>query len=178
MNSSAIKSKSSLTLRNLYPGGKHPKMRGTEWQEKPHKMVFESGPNKGKSKGAQQILLERGYMLNQIKEMKLEECITNYTSLFTRPRKNEVKLSEKKLKAELIRDISSVVDQEVTPCEKYCGICIHAEHKFEYGQQKGGGDNQVKRAIEIVKIKYPSEENIVNWLFDQSSGHCAYADDA
>ena len=74
-------------------------MRGTEWQGKPHKMVYESGPNKGKSKGAQQILLERGYMLNQIKEMKLEECIMNYTSLFTRPRKNEVKLSEKKLKA-------------------------------------------------------------------------------
>ena len=50
-------------------------MRGTERQGKPHKMVFESGPNKGKSKGAQQILLERGYTLNQIREMKLEGCI-------------------------------------------------------------------------------------------------------
>ena len=48
---------------------------------------------------------------------------TNYTSLFARARKNEAKLSEKKLKAELIRDISSVVGQEVAPCEKYCGIC-------------------------------------------------------
>ena len=55
---------------------------------------------------------------------------------------------------------------------------IHAEHKFEYGQQKGGGDNQVKCAIKIVKVKYPSEESIVNWLFDQSSGHYAYADNA
>ena len=42
---------------------------------------------------------------------------------------------------------------------------------------KGRG-NQVKRAIKIVKVKYPSEENTINWLFDQSSGHCAYADDA
>ena len=141
-------------------------------------MVYESGPKKGKSKGAQQILLERGYMLNQIKEMKLEECITNYTSLFTRPRKNEVKLSEKKLKAELIRDISSVVGQEVTPCEKYCGICNPCRAQIWIWTTKGGGDNQVKRGIKIVKVKYPSEENIVNWLFDQSSGHCAYADDA
>ena len=37
---------------------------------------------------------------------------------------------------------------------------------------------QVDVALRISKIKYPAEDYNVVWLFDQSSGHCAYSDDA
>ena len=37
---------------------------------------------------------------------------------------------------------------------------------------------QVEVALRISKIKYPAEDYNVVWLFDQSSGHCAYSDDA
>ena len=36
---------------------------------------------------------------------------------------------------------------------------------------------QVKDAISIAEFKYPTS-NIIVFLFDQSSGHCAYASDA
>ena len=60
---------------NLNPGGAQPKMRDTEWEGQRQSLVFESGPNKGKAKGARQILLERGYSDEQIKQMKLKGCI-------------------------------------------------------------------------------------------------------
>ena len=38
--------------------------------------------------------------------------------------------------------------------------------------------SQVKDTIKIVKVKYPREMYDVIWLFDHSSGHTAFADDA
>ena len=37
---------------------------------------------------------------------------------------------------------------------------------------------QVKSAITNAEFKYPKESNTLVWLFDQSSCHCAYNDDA
>lgn len=37
---------------------------------------------------------------------------------------------------------------------------------------------QVKTPISIAKFKYPVTQNTLVFLFDQSSGHCAYSDDA
>lgn len=37
---------------------------------------------------------------------------------------------------------------------------------------------QVKKAITIAEIKYPSDKFTLVWLFDQSSGHCAYREEA
>ena len=36
----------------------------------------------------------------------------------------------------------------------------------------------MKSAISIAEFKYPKEQNTIMFLFDQSSGDCAYADDA
>ena len=38
--------------------------------------------------------------------------------------------------------------------------------------------NQVKSEISIAEFKYPKEQNTIMFLLDQSSGHCAYVDDA
>ena len=57
---------------------------------------------------------------------------------------------------------------------------------FKFGAQ-GDGYNywnnelfiaQVKDAISIAEFKYPTTSNQIIFLFDQSSGHCAYASDA
>ena len=37
---------------------------------------------------------------------------------------------------------------------------------------------QVQSAIAIAEFKYPKDSNTLVWLFDQSSCHCAYNDDA
>ena len=37
---------------------------------------------------------------------------------------------------------------------------------------------RVKSAISIAEFKYPKEHNTLMFLFDQSSGHCAFADNA
>ena len=37
---------------------------------------------------------------------------------------------------------------------------------------------QMKRAIVIADAKYPSDRLSKVWIFDQSSGHCAFRDDA
>ena len=37
---------------------------------------------------------------------------------------------------------------------------------------------QMDRAIKIAEIKYPSDKFTIVWLFDQSSGHTAFKDDA
>jgi len=55
---------------------------------------------------------------------------------------------------------------------------------FKFGSQGDGYWNnelfieQVKTAISIAEFKYPKVQNTLAFLFDQSSGHCAYADDA
>ena len=36
----------------------------------------------------------------------------------------------------------------------------------------------MKKAMEIAEFKYPADKNTLVWLFDQSSGHCAYQDEA
>ena len=36
----------------------------------------------------------------------------------------------------------------------------------------------IQHALTIAKLKYPSEKYTVVWLFDQSSCHKAYAEDA
>ena len=36
----------------------------------------------------------------------------------------------------------------------------------------------MERAIVIANIKYPSDRYSKMWLFDQSSGHCAFKEDA
>ena len=37
---------------------------------------------------------------------------------------------------------------------------------------------QVDEAIEIAEMKYPRTRHTIIFIFDQSSCHCAYADDA
>ena len=55
---------------------------------------------------------------------------------------------------------------------------------FKFGAQGDGYWNnelfikQVKTAMKIAEFKYPKAQNTLVFLFDQSSGHCAYADDA
>ena len=56
---------------------------------------------------------------------------------------------------------------------------------MEYGENKGGYWNsdkflaQIKDAAKIVDVKYPREKRYkVAWIFDNSSCHGAYADDA
>ena len=55
---------------------------------------------------------------------------------------------------------------------------------FKFGAQGDGYWNsehfiaQVDKAMKIAEFKYPSTDNILLFLCDQSSGHCAYSDDA
>ena len=55
---------------------------------------------------------------------------------------------------------------------------------FKFGTQGQGYWNneqfitQVELAIKIAGFKYPPLNNTLLFLFDQSSGHCAYADNA
>ena len=37
---------------------------------------------------------------------------------------------------------------------------------------------QMERAVKIANIKYPSHKYSIVWIFDQSSGHCTFRDDA
>ena len=55
---------------------------------------------------------------------------------------------------------------------------------FKFGAQGDGYWNndhfiaQVENAIKIAEFKYPASDNDLVFLFDQSSGHCAYVDNA
>ena len=55
---------------------------------------------------------------------------------------------------------------------------------FKYGAQSEGYWNcekfliQLENAVQIAEVKYPSETHSLAFIFDQSSGHTAYADDA
>ena len=55
---------------------------------------------------------------------------------------------------------------------------------FKFGAQGDGYWNnehfiaQVETAIKIAEFKYPPSDNTLVFLFDQSSGHCAFADNA
>ena len=55
---------------------------------------------------------------------------------------------------------------------------------FKFGAQGDGYWNsdhfiaQVEDAIKIAEFKYPASDNDLVFLFDQSSGHCAYSSDA
>jgi len=55
---------------------------------------------------------------------------------------------------------------------------------FKFGAQGDGYWNsehfiaQVDKAMKIAEFKYPSTDNTLLFLFDQSSGHCTYSDDA
>ena len=55
---------------------------------------------------------------------------------------------------------------------------------LKFGSQSDGYWNnelfiaQVKKGISIAEFKYPLSNNTIVFLFDQSSGHCAYANDA
>ena len=60
---------------NLNPGGAQPAMRDTVWQGERQSLVFQSGPHKGKPKGAFQILKECGYDEKELKKVKLKGCI-------------------------------------------------------------------------------------------------------
>ena len=55
---------------------------------------------------------------------------------------------------------------------------------FKFGLQSDGYwnnelfINQVKTAMRIAEFKYPRTQNTLVFFFDQSSGHCACAEDA
>ena len=55
---------------------------------------------------------------------------------------------------------------------------------FKFGAQGDGYWNnehfisQVSTAIKIAEFKYPPSNNTIVFLFDQSSGHCAFSNDA
>ena len=59
-----------------------------------------------------------------------------------------------------------------------------ARFLLKYGSSSEGYWNsekfliQVKQALTIGEIKYPSSSHSIVFLFDQSSGHTAYAEDA
>ena len=61
---------------------------------------------------------------------------------------------------------------------------VKARVILKYGAQlEGYWDSnkfmaQVKQACTIAEYKYPRETHSIVWLFDQSCGHCAYAEDA
>ena len=61
---------------------------------------------------------------------------------------------------------------------------VSARVIFRFGAQGDGYWNnehfisQVITAIKIAEFKYPATNNTIVFLFDQSSGHCAFADDA
>ena len=55
-------------------------------------------------------------------------------------------------------------------------ISKYACQIIKYGASGDGYWN--KKAIQIAKFKYPADKFTLVWLFDQSSGHCAYRDDA
>ena len=63
-------------------------------------------------------------------------------------------------------------------------LSIEARVVFKFGAQGDGYWNsdhfiaQVENAIKIAEFKYPASDNDFIFLFDQSSGHCAYADNA
>lgn len=61
---------------------------------------------------------------------------------------------------------------------------IEARIVFKFGAQSDGYWNsdhfisQVENVIKIAECKYPASDNDLVFLFDQSSGHCAYTDNA
>ena len=63
-------------------------------------------------------------------------------------------------------------------------LSVAARVIFKFGAQGDGYWNsehfiaQVEKAVKLAEFKYPPAENTLVFLFDQSSGHCAYADDA
>jgi len=64
------------------------------------------------------------------------------------------------------------------------GILKEARVIFKFGAQGDSYWNnehfiaQLRNAIKIAEFKYPSSDNDIVFLFDHSSGHCAYAEDA
>ena len=68
--------------------------------------------------------------------------------------------------------------------EHYPLILKAARVLFKYGAQSEGYWNcekfliQVENAVQIAEMNYPSERHSLTFIFDQSSGHTAYADDA
>ena len=61
-------------------------------------------------------------------------------------------------------------------------MCAREVVKFGSGSE-GYWNNakflkQMERAVKIANRKYPSEKFTKVWIFDQSSGHCAYREDA
>ena len=79
----------------------------------------------------------------------------------------------------------ALTDEEYIKAHEYNSrISKYACQIIKYGVSGDGYWNnekflkQVKKAIEIAKFKYPAENFTLVWLFDQSSGHCAYKDDA
>lgn len=63
-------------------------------------------------------------------------------------------------------------------------ISKYACETIKYGASGDGYWNndkflkQVKKAVDIAEAKYPGDKYTLVWLFDQSSGHCAFRDDA
>ena len=66
----------------------------------------------------------------------------------------------------------------------YPDLPAKARIVFKFGAQGQGYWNnelfidQVQTAINIAEFKYPKTQNTLAFLFDQSSGHCAYSDNA
>ena len=66
----------------------------------------------------------------------------------------------------------------------YPDITIEAREIIEYGENRDGYWtsekflNQVKKAVKIAEVLYPSDSFTLLWLFDQSSNHTAMAPDA
>ena len=70
-------------------------------------------------------------------------------------------------------------------CKKYPRLKQFARGSIEYGENRDGYWTserfleQLKDSVQIVECKYPREQGYkVTWIFDHSSCHGAYADDA
>ena len=69
--------------------------------------------------------------------------------------------------------------QEINPSVSQSAVEI-----IKYGAAGDGYWNnerflkQVRKAITVAEFKYPLDKHTLVWLFDQSSGHCAYREDA
>ena len=85
--------------------------------------------------------------------------------------------------------VSDFIDEHdgflaITPAEATHLSRCKAREILKYGSDQEGYWNnekfmeQVKIAADIAELKYPHDRFSVVWLFDQSSGHCAYEEDA
>lgn len=80
----------------------------------------------------------------------------------------------------------SLTDDELKKAQaEYPGIKRYARESIEYGENKDGYwtsekfMDQIKRCVKLAEFKYPPSDGYkIVWIFDHSSCHGAYSDDA